>query len=264
MIRDYLDSILPKPWLRWARDKLWRELQANYTLPSGFSIQVRSFSDWILYNDIFVRGEYDSAIDFVLKSVSDTKMLKIMDLGANVGFFTFRLADLIGRSPAPQRPYCVTMVEGTPTLYSDLCGRITSAQMNGNIRILHGLVGYENGIAEIGADPLQAKNSVFAAGDNSKWKVEYLNLNPVFAELGEIDLLKCDIEGSEEIFLQTYETQLKSVKAVVIELHHNLCNTDRCLRILRSAGLTHQQELRTLPDCTVTLLHSDSFFPRNA
>lgn len=38
-------------------------LGLRHQLPSGIDIEVASLADWNIYNDIFVDGEYDRAIN---------------------------------------------------------------------------------------------------------------------------------------------------------------------------------------------------------
>ncbi len=71
-------------------------------------------------------------------------------------------------------------------------------------------------------------------------KVSYLDLNTL--NLGPIGLLKCDIEGAEEQFLETYQGTLllREVQVAVFEFHHSVVNVARCRQILRSVGLMQQ------------------------
>jgi hypothetical protein len=63
-------------------------------------------------------------------------------------------------------------------------------------------------------------------------------------DVGAVDLLKCDIEGAELLFLQSYPDLLRSVRAVVMELHPGLCDANECLRLLAEYGLDWRTVLR--------------------
>ena len=91
----------------------------GWNLRSGLAVEIRDLADWIVYCDIFVDGEYDTAIDHCLASASAHRPLQILDLGANVGFFTMRFVDRMLRSD-PQRPYQATLVEGSPRVAAEL------------------------------------------------------------------------------------------------------------------------------------------------
>ena len=47
---------------RW-RNRLWKQLAPSWTLTSGVKTRLDSFSDWIVFCDLFVDLEYDAAGD---------------------------------------------------------------------------------------------------------------------------------------------------------------------------------------------------------
>ena len=57
-------------------------------------------------------------------------------------------------------------------------------------------------------------------------------LNTTFPDQ-PVDLMKIDIEGAEEAFICTEPDLLRTVNALVIELHPNLCNASRVEQELR-------------------------------
>lgn len=61
-------------------------MRLDWRMPSGIPLQIRSYGDWCIYNEVFVNGEYDEAISELLRSTSSGR-LRILDLGANTGFF---------------------------------------------------------------------------------------------------------------------------------------------------------------------------------
>ena len=69
-------------------------------------------------------------------------------------------------------------------------------------------------------------------------------LETLFPEGVSIDLLKCDIEGSELELLESYGDLLRRVEIAVIELHHEICDTARCYELLRAAGFAGEERLR--------------------
>jgi hypothetical protein len=69
-----------------------------------------------------------------------------------------------------------------------------------------------------------------------------------------VHLLKCDIEGSELTFLETYRPQLAVVRSIVIELHHDRCDTERCMEILEGAGFCNRRMLREAPTFAVAFM----------
>ncbi len=71
----------------------WRILQPEICMHSG-TATVRSDSDWGVANEIFVHGDYDRAILQAIRPDGQVEPLRILDLGANVGFFSLRCIDL--------------------------------------------------------------------------------------------------------------------------------------------------------------------------
>jgi hypothetical protein len=69
--------------------------------------------------------------------------------------------------------------------------------------------------------------------------------------MSRIHLLKCDIEGSEQMFLENYPDILAMTDAVVMELHPELCDVQHCRQLLNDAGLEHAMTIRDMPDQSV-------------
>src|SRR5690349_11966904 len=100
-LKDYCKRVLP-PWFQrlvyrylWNpfRDTYWRLLDLDCELRSGLRVEIRNRSDWVIYNEVFVNGEYDAPIAYALDKHKAKHPLVIIDLGGNVGYFVFRCAD---------------------------------------------------------------------------------------------------------------------------------------------------------------------------
>ena len=74
---------------------LYCVLGLEHTLQSGLTLNVASKGEWWAYNEIFVNGEYDVPIHTAIKGRSPVGPFVALDLGANVGYFAFRVLDLI-------------------------------------------------------------------------------------------------------------------------------------------------------------------------
>jgi hypothetical protein len=112
-------------------------------------VKVASKGEWWAYNEIFVNGEYDVPIQAAL-GISSGKPLVVLELGANVGYFTFRVLDLIRQQPLDQLLPGITMVEGSPETFGKLeewvrPQRLTAA----SVRMVNGLAGWRTGSAPI-------------------------------------------------------------------------------------------------------------------
>jgi FkbM family methyltransferase len=217
--------------------RLYQLVDLEYTLNSRVHLEVRSKGEWWVYNDIFVNREYDVPIFCMLDS-NGGEALTVLDLGANVGYFALRIVDLMRQREPSNQVLDITMVEGSPATFRELERRL-QAQKLPEVRseFIHGLAGRLAGAGRIHESPLHVKNTIMAPVNHGGESVAFVDLEKVMSTRPQIDLLKCDIEGAELLVLENYQsTLLPKVKAAVFELHHDLCDTARCLRILEDSG----------------------------
>ena len=66
-----------------------------------------------------------------------------------------------------------------------------------------------------------------------------------------VDLLKCDIEGAEELFLRNYPELLRRMHRAVFEFHHAQCDVPHCRDLLAQAGLLQERIVREFGQCSV-------------
>ena len=223
--------------------ELWKKLNLEWKLCSGLTVKVQSHAEWKAYNDIFVDREYDLPIEQALAARHNPHTFTFLDLGANVGFFTTRVADLILQHENSKIDFQGILVEGSPSVYLELKKRINEEKIISNkLKIINGLIGERQGVGKIFESDFHITNSLFthdSAGRCSE--VSYFDLNDFYKQNSEIDLLKSDIQGSELTFLENYhQNLLKRVRCAIVELHHDVCDTERCLRILREEFPNHK------------------------
>ncbi len=220
----------------------------QHVFPAGASVWVRGESDWWVYNEVFVDHEYDGAIDLALRRADASRGAFVVDLGANVGYFSARLVEQAARAGFPTNAIEVLMVEGSPAVHADLSARYRDSPLPGaRTSIVHGLVGRREGVGEMLEIPFGARNTLRAEHNASlaevyeteRVSVPFIDLMKYVEPRSRIDLLKCDVEGSEQLVLENYSADLlPKVEVAVLELHHRLCDIDRCRAILGEAGLT--------------------------
>jgi len=174
---------------------------------------------------------------------SDGHKINILDLGANIGYFTLKFVDTLLRYK-PSNKYYITCVEGNPKIYDELKVRLKHYNNLGeNCNIVNGLIGMRSGKGRILNLDFHVMNSV--VNTNVKgFDVNYIDLNTVISKNRKLDLVKCDIEGSELIFLKSYRDLLADVKYIVIEFHHDRCDKNQCLKILGEYGFIHNELIR--------------------
>jgi FkbM family methyltransferase len=260
----FVRKLLPQRLAEELRRLVWSLPNLRRELPSGLVATVASPSDWLLYNDIFVDGEYDPAIDLALQLAREPASrhgtkgpdapLQILDLGANVGYFSLRAADRLATA-APGTPLRFTLVEPSPRLAGELKRRLLSQpRLAGAVTLLNALAGRREGTGVLYESPLHFENSLVARKGVRQREVPYVDLDTVLGPEVRIDLLKCDIEGAELELLRTYPDLLRRTRVCVIELHPEKCDSSACLRLLEEAGFDQRRILREGDAWTVALL----------
>jgi hypothetical protein len=140
-----------------ARQVVRRAFQRGYRRPletrlaTGVEVRIADESDWTIYNDIFVEGEYDTPILDTLKSSPGRERdLTIFDLGGNVGLFTLRIADLLRRRDDSAAMPRVVVVEGNPKTYEVLRATLQRNGLLGETLVaVNGLIGERAGVGRI-------------------------------------------------------------------------------------------------------------------
>jgi len=241
-------GVLPESAQFQIRERYWRVksrllyqslysiLNLEHTLDSGLTVKVASKGEWWIYNDIFVNGEYDVPIQTALGTSSGQPFV-VLDLGANVGYFAYRVLDLIRRQHLDHVLPDITMVEGSPETFTKLESRIRSQRTSpASIRMVHGLVGQRTGSALIRESAVHVKSGIVDVPAGGGVDVAFIDVSSLMQDKTAIDLLKCDIEGAELMFIENYGDLLRKVRHAVFELHYDQCDTKKCVKLLESMG----------------------------
>ncbi len=234
-----LASILPRSLKPWLWQRLSQLMHLQYQLPSGIRAQIASYSDWCIYNDIFVAGEYDRAINAALDRAKPARTFRVVDLGANVGFFTLRVLDLIVRRQIPFDRIDCLLVEASPRLRPSLHRHLDNIDRKElTTKIVIGLIGLKTGEARLALKASECMNQVVEEPAGTSRSVPYYNLDEALDETAGISLLKCDIEGSERDFLENYPHLLRNTQVAVFEFHDPMCPASAGVPKVMSAGFT--------------------------
>lgn len=84
-------------------------------------------------------------------------------------------------------------------------------------------------------------------------QVVYIDVEKCIPTDVPIALLKCDIEGSEEEFLETYPELLKRSHAVLMEFHDERCDIGRCRQLIDEAGFNPPTMIKRMKTMSVEL-----------
>jgi hypothetical protein len=127
----------------------YNRLKLEHTLNSALPVKVATKQEWLTYNEIFINSEYDVSIQAPMK-VSSAKPFVVLDLGANVGNFAFRVFDPIIQRHLDDILPDITMVEGRPETFGNLEERIRPQRLSAaSVRTVNGLAGRRTGSAPI-------------------------------------------------------------------------------------------------------------------
>ena len=216
---------------QYLQSKAFNFIQLKSKLSTEIPIEIRNKMEWIIYNDIFVEGDYDLPIQNTFETPGSA--INIVDLGANVGFFDLRIAHLASLRRT-EKKITVKAIEGSKRLCAELARRLLLLNVNSNIQIdiVHGLVGARSGTGLLYEFNDHGLNSTLRH-TGKPVETPYVDLNEVCGSFLEIHLLKCDIEGSELSFIQSYPDLLQKTRAVVIEFHPEFCNPQHCIQQLK-------------------------------
>lgn len=238
--------------------KQFEALGLRWTLKSGINLTIRSASDWMMFGEIFLHEEYDKPIDRALSANMTSGTLHVLDLGANSGFFTFRMADR-AQQAAFAGSIQIVAVEGSPANSRRFETNLREASLPARVQVktVHGLVGEREGVGHISES--WCASHVGQRGAS----VPYVDLSLLAKDWPRIDLLKCDIEGSEYDFLRVYADVLHKTRLALFEFHNpRPSRTDgqlsserirECRRFLASYGFVNQEVLRNGGPSTVEL-----------
>jgi FkbM family methyltransferase len=236
----------------------WRHLGLRWRLRSGVEILVRSRAEWVIYNDIFVEGEYDPALERAIRNAPPGLPLTILDLGANVGYFSLRAMDRAAIWGVPEGRLRIALVEGSPRVFAEMARRLGANRRDAAVTMVNGLAGQRKGTGRIYEGMFHVENALLPGGSKSGVPVPYADIESLYPAPGIIDLLKCDIEGSEQAFIEHYPTLLARVVCAVFELHPARCDVPRCLALLEQAGLKRTRLIRETPAFSVQMFENPS------
>ena len=223
---------------------------------TGLVLRLSSLSDWDIFSEIWVSGAYDEPVLRVLDAARIAEPVRIVDLGANVGLFSLRCVELRNQNGRNQ-PLDIIAVEGVPRVFRILQRNLVARDNDISLSLYHGLIGKRSGIAQIQDNFYAGANAVVRSGGRTRYcPFAAAMLSRVLTSIWravlwpglQIDLLKCDIEGSEFDFLANYPHILARTRILVIEFHPLHCDVAECRRLLAANGLEREAILRATPD----------------
>ncbi len=210
-------------------------MKVKWKLRSELEIVIGNDSDWFVYNELFANKQYDQALTYLFDAHPRNPL--ILDLGANVGYFSLKAADELIQRGIPD--FEIIALEASPANIRYLETRLDQKLLDGKAKAFLGLAGYKPGShAILQSEQHYGHSAVGDPKDTKGVNAKYLDIEKLIgSSIAKIDFLKCDIEGSEEIFIREYLSMLYKVENAVFEFHSWECDVAKCREMLESAGL---------------------------
>jgi FkbM family methyltransferase len=193
----------------------------------------RGCDEQVLY-EVLLDQEYA----FVAPLVSQKENPIILDVGAHIGAFATWILSV---NPSAR----VLSLEAAPHTCEILrTNAKTLKNMGSDWQVLHGAASNTDGnLLKLSTQGPSMGNRIRTDGDTD---VSSISLKSLLEQLcspdEKIDLLKVDIEGSEELFLCSHPSLLGRIDALVVEVHPHLCNQENILKTIRST-FSHVEEI---------------------
>jgi FkbM family methyltransferase len=215
---------------RFAPDPLAMRPQV-LTLSSGVRVKIDSRLSLDLFVELFVTQPYNKALELT----TNPKM--VLDLGANRGFFSLSaLHFLIERGEGRETQFvCVEAARQNVRRLQDHA--LLNASL-GQLNPVHGAVcGDRSGTAHFYYAPqAHGMGQVLASPRITTTEVPIVDVSALTGN-ATIDVLKLDIEGSEQEFLEGYPDLLERTGVLVGEFHLKAIDYGRCRELLEANGL---------------------------
>ena len=245
--------------LRWRFRNLGVQ-KTNY----GTRLKITSFMDHLVFKEIFEDKVYDEFILRALKKDSSKNVKrKIFDIGANLGFFTIRCCE-IWNQLEKKSPIHFVIFEPSETCYRRLEQNLKLFKHPPfSFEIHNVLVGKKKGWDWFIEDEEHhlgqcVSEQIEKQGKRYSRKVPYKDLSEELVS-SKINLLKCDIEGSEVEFLKNYSSYLKNVSSIIIETHGQKAKEFVCRKMKETNFVNFQK--KNLVDQS---LYSNLFFEKES
>jgi FkbM family methyltransferase len=218
-----------------------------YKLAGDLTLEIRNEGEFIIFSEIYMHHEYRDPVLHLLTSLPRDRTVQIVDLGANVGYFTWYAASGMF---AHKLPFEITSVEAHPVVYGELMRRIGS-HPHLPVKTYCGLIGGETTGKGVLLDNgnHHTLNRLFVPKPNELVVTPHINVQYLDPEVllpqGTIDLIKVDIEGAEYAFIRRFPAILSRTNRLVMEVHHELMPNEEWMSQLNAAGLKHVHTKQT-------------------
>lgn len=189
----------------------------------GSALNFRGYDELALY-EVLVDEEYKFLKELLI-SISEPLVL---DVGAHIGSFAIWVFGVNSKAN-------ILSVEADPETHKVISlNKSSFVQEGARWEVIHKAAARQDGsILRLSNEGPSMSHHISLDGDVEVPGISLLALlNRLASDGGNVDLVKIDIEGSEEAFLFAAPDALERVDSLVIELHPHLCDTVRVQTLL--------------------------------
>lgn len=205
---------------RLAKSLMWRFFswsEMSFRLRSGLEVPVADKNEMATFREIFIQQEYDDFLDLLPPSKT------VLDLGCNSGYFAVQMLNrarvLRPEAPLPK----LVLVDANAQAVARARSVLAGCGAEADVTCVTGLVGARNGgtstfyVATASAES-SAQHRTKHARAVQVDAVDLEKLERVHFPQG-LDLIKCDIEGGEELLVREWAGLVGRAGALLVEWH---------------------------------------------
>ena len=219
-----------RSWLRWSLDVVLYRVLRLVELPSADSerrIRLAN-GDEVTYR--LNRGDIESLREVLIGEAYrlpfDHQINMLVDLGGHIGLTTLWFS---------RRYRCSRMLLVEPVPANARLARLNLARNGVNAEVIEAAVTASDGTARLSLDADSNRARIGREGLEVR-TIAMASLLRQIPAAQEIDLLKIDIEGSEEVLFTGDRTWLRRVRAIISEFHPDLVDYPRLIHLLENEG----------------------------
>jgi len=188
------------------------ELDISIPLQNNYWAKLFRNDSYDSFSEIFIQNEYEGFIP-------DLEINRVIDLGAHHGFFSIWL-----QSTLPKRKIKSLLIEPSTRCFPVL-SELTKRKEYDNFTFFNKCIGNRQDGENLFFDrPHMASSNAQIDQREIAEKVLVLKPEDVYQwQTPPYDLIKCDIEGAENLLFENYSDILLNTKFVIIEWHGKKC-----------------------------------------
>ena len=202
------------------------DLEISIPLSHGFSCNISNLDSFESFSEIFLEGEYAPFLREI-----DPIPHRWLDIGCHVGYFSLWLAWQIfeGRGIGERHEIRALLIDADRRVTVAVEKLIQNNGLQDSFSFEHGLIGSESGSAGFYERAYMASSAESREKDSRKRVVvPVLSADQIYSILpGPYDLIKVDIEGGEDVFLNSYKRVISSAVYLLLEWHAKPGDSDR-------------------------------------